>query len=390
MQTPETRPARIGSFAGIPDFPLIIGEWVYTARMPQQSPRDEVQMSSISDGRALAQAMVDTVREALIVLDANLRVVAASRSFYATFRTTPEATRGRLVYELGEGEWNNPALRDLLERIIPEHGVMDDFEVEQHFPHIGRRTMLLNARKVFYEGDTNTTLLLSIGDITERRATERKLQVLSEQKDMLFAEMSHRVANSLQIIASILLMKARLVQSAETRGHLEDAHRRVISVATLQQHLKATGKGEPIGVGKYLAALCDSLSASMIHERRGIALDVVVGAGTVPSEVAVSLGLIVTELVINALKHAFPPGVKAGRIVVGYEVQGKDWKLSVSDNGIGMPQKTAGAKSKGLGTTLVGALAQELDAQVETASSRTGTTVSLTLASFESQLPTAA
>ena len=347
-------------------------------------------MNNNSDRNALALAMVNTVRDALLVLDSDLRVIAASRSFYSTFDTLPEETSGRLVYELGGGEWNNPALRELLERIIPEHGVMDDFEVEQDFPRIGRRTMLLNARKVFYEGDTNTTLLLSIGDITDRRVAERKLKVLSEQKDMLLEEMSHRVANSLQIIASILLMKARSVQSEETRGHLEDAHRRVMSIATLQQHLKATGKGGHIDVGQYLVTLCDSLAASMIHERRDIALEVVAGTGAVPSEQAVSLGLMVTELVINALKHAFPPGAKAGRIVVGYEVKDNDWKLPVSDNGIGMAQKTAGAKSKGLGTMLVKALAQQLEAQVDTVSSQNGTTVSLTRVSFESQLPTAA
>ncbi len=347
-------------------------------------------MNSISDGHALAQAMVDTVRDALLVLDSNLRVTAASRSFYSTFKTTPEATRGRRIYELGDGDWNNSAVRDLLERIIPEKGVMEDFEVEQDFPRLGRRTMLLSARKVYYEGGANTTLLLSISDITERRAVERKLQELSEQKDMLFEEMSHRVANSLQIIASILLMKARLVQSEETRGHLEDAHRRVMSVATLQQQLRATGKGEHVDVGQYLKSLCDSLAASMIHERRDVTLEVVAGTGAVPSEEAVSLGLVVTELVINALKHAFPDGSAGGRIVVGYEMKDKDWKLSISDNGIGMPQKVAGAKSKGLGTMLVKALAQQLDAQVETVSSGKGTTVSITRASFASQLPTAA
>ena len=347
-------------------------------------------MDSITDGRTLAQALVDTVRESLLVLDGDLRVVAASRSFYATFQTTPAATQGRLVYDLGSGEWNNPALRELLERIIPEHGVMDHFEVEQDFPGIGKRTMLLNARKVFYEGDLNTTLLLAIEDITDRRSAERLLQSLSEQKDMLLSEMSHRVANSLQIIASILLLKARSVQSEETRGHLEDAHRRVMSVASLQQHLKATGMGEEIDVGSYLSKLCKTLSGSMIRERRPITLKVVAGAGAVSSEQAVSIGLIVTELVINALKHAFLVDVKEGHIVVGYEVEGKDWKLSVSDNGGGVP-RDRNEKQSGLGTTLVKALAQQLDAQVETTSTRNGTVVSITGASLPSHPhPTAA
>jgi chemotaxis protein methyltransferase CheR len=333
-------------------------------------------MVSITDGGTLAQALVDTVRESLLVLDGDLRVVAASRSFYATFRTTPAETQGRLVYDLGSGEWNNPALRELLERIIPEHGVMDHFEVEQEFPTIGRRTMLLNARKVFYHGDLNTTLLLAIEDITDRRVAERLLHSLSEQKDMLLSEMSHRVANSLQIIASILLLKARSVQSEETRGHLEDAHRRVMSVASLQQHLKATGMGDEIEVGAYLSKLCEALSDSMVRERRPIILSVSAGPGNVESEQAVSIGLIVTELVINALKYAFPVDSTAGEVVVGYKVNGTGWTLSVSDNGGGM-QKDASERQPGLGTTLVKALAQQLEAQVETTSSSKGTIVSI-------------
>src|SRR5215210_5353137 len=112
---------------------------------------------------------------------------------------------------------------------VPFSEVMEDFEVEQAFPRIGRRTMLLNARRVFDEGTGPPTILLAFEDITERRTSERALKSLLEQKDMLLTEMSHRVANSLQIIASILLIKARSVRSDETRHHLEDAHRRVLS-----------------------------------------------------------------------------------------------------------------------------------------------------------------
>ena len=338
-------------------------------------------IDEIAEGRTLAKAMVDTVRESLLVLDGDLRIVAASRSFYSTFKTTPAETQGRLIYDLGSGGWNSPALRELLERIIPEHGVMDHFEVEQDFPGIGKRTMLLNARKVFYHGDLNTTLLLAIEDITDRRIAERLLHSLSEQKDMLLSEMSHRVANSLQIIASILLLKARSVQSVETRGHLEDAHRRVMSVASLQQHLQATGKGEKVEIGSYLSKLCDTLTGSMVREKESVALKVVADEGTATSEQAVSIGLIVTELVINALKHAFPVNMKSGKISVCYEVKGDDWKLSVSDNGVGILKKL-NKEQTGLGTTLVKALAQQLEAQVETVTSDKGTVISVTLATF--------
>src|ERR1700684_2056655 len=101
------------------------------------------------DPSVLAQAIVDTVREPFIVLDGDLRVVAASRSFYRTFAVNTGDTKGRLLYELGDGEWNTPKLRTLLGRILPERGAMEDCEIEHDFPKFGRRTMLLNARKVF-------------------------------------------------------------------------------------------------------------------------------------------------------------------------------------------------------------------------------------------------
>src|SRR6187200_1556591 len=147
-------------------------------------------------GPALAQAIVDTVREPLVVLDRNMRVVAASRSFYQTFRVSREATQWRRLDELGDGQWDIPALRKLLEDILPKHTAMVDYEVEHDFPSIGRRIMLLNAGTVFDENNACSHLLLAIEDITERRAAERKAL---EEKDLLLAEMQHRVSNSLQI-----------------------------------------------------------------------------------------------------------------------------------------------------------------------------------------------
>src|SRR3984893_10968915 len=171
----------------------------------------------------LARAIVDTVREPLLVLDKDLRVLAASRSFYLTFKVAMSDTQGQAFYDLGDGQWDIPELRVLLDKIVPEQGMMEDYEVEHQFPDIGRRTMLLNARKVFYEGNSHTTLLLGIEDVTGRRALEheredllRQKDVLLREKDMLLEELQHRVANSLQIIAAILLLKSRSVESEET------------------------------------------------------------------------------------------------------------------------------------------------------------------------------
>jgi PAS domain-containing protein len=181
----------------------------------------------IDDGRALTQAIFDTVREPLLVLDKDLRVVAASRSFYPMFQVSRDATEGKPLYALGDGQWDIPALRLLLKTILSDYRVMGVYEVEQAFPGIRPRTVRINARKILSENNSHTTLLLAIEDITERHAAERETKELLEQKEVLLQEIQHRFANSLQIIASILLLKARMVQSEETRLNLQEAHKRI-------------------------------------------------------------------------------------------------------------------------------------------------------------------
>jgi two-component sensor histidine kinase len=339
------------------------------------------QFSEVEDACALAQAMVDTVREPLIVLDKDLRVVAASRSFYVKFSTDPRDTKGKRFYELGDREWDIPKLRLLLEEIIPSQSPMDECEVEHDFPRIGRRVMLLNASIVRYE-KAHINILVGIEDITVQRNLERDKDNLLRQKDVLLDELQHRVANSLQIIASIIMMKAKSVQSEETRRHLRDAHTRVISVAAVQEHLHAS-----LGIGSmemlpYLTKLCEALAHSMIAEDESISLRVLGHGGTATRRDAESLGLIVTELVINSLKHAFKAGTKDGQIAVSYEVSGTDWKLSVVDNGLGRPDGVFAQPKSGLGTGIVKALAKQLDAQVVTLSGPKGTAITVTHATF--------
>src|ERR1700726_2252212 len=308
------------------------------------------QFAGIADAWALAQGIVDTVREPVLVLDKHLRVIAASRSFYSGFKVNPKDTEGRLLYALGDGQWDIPKLRVLLEKFIPEKGVMEGYEVEHEFPALGRRTMCLNARQVFYEGSSNTTILLGMEDITDRRNLEREKDELLRQKEVLLEELQHRIANSLQIIASIILMKARAVQSEETRLHLQDAHKRVMSIAAVQKQLHASGTNPAIEIGPYLPRLCQTLAISMIGDSRPISLKVVGEGGRATSRQAESLGLIVTELVMNALKHAFPDERVEGQITVAYDVAGTNWKLSVSDNGIGKPDGVFAQGKSGLGT----------------------------------------
>jgi chemotaxis protein methyltransferase CheR len=340
------------------------------------------QFPKIQDAWILAHAIVDTVREPLIVLDQDLRVVAASRSYCLTFKVNVDDTHGKLFYDLGDGQWDIPRLRLLLGKIVPEQGAMENYEVEHDFPSIGRRTMLLNARKVFYEKGSHSTILLGIEDITEKRILENEKDDLIRQKEMLLEELEHRVVNSLQIIASIIMLKARTVESEETRRHLEDAHNRVISVATVQKHLHGSIANSIIEMGPYLATLCTALAQSMIGDNRTISIKFNGTGGNSTRRNAESIGLIVTELVINSLKHAFNETTKGGEITVAYDVSGTDWRLAVSDNGSGKPDGVFAQPKTGLGTGVVKALAKQLNANVETLSGALGTKVSVTHATF--------
>ena len=369
--------ARQVFYEGGANITILLGIEDVTAQRVLEREKDEL-LRQFEELRAFAQAIVDTVREPFLVLDQELRVLAASRSFYSTFEVSSEDTQGRLLYALGDGQWDIPGLRLLLEKIVPERGVMEDYEVEHVFPDIGQRTMLLNARKVFYEGGSNTTILLGIEDVTVQRILEREKDELLVDKDVLFEELQHRVSNSLQIIASILLMKARVVQSEETKFHLQDAHKRVLSVAAVQKQLHASGATGTVEIAPYLTKLCASLATSMIGDTRPIFLKVIGEVGSASSREAESLGLIVTEVVMNALKHAFPGDNANGQITVAYDRAGTDWKLSISDNGVGKSDGVLAYEKSGLGTGIIKALSSQLDAQVETLTGPEGTTVSVT------------
>jgi two-component sensor histidine kinase/PAS domain-containing protein len=377
--------ARQVFYEGGADTTILLGIEDVTAQLFLEREKDEL-LRQFEEARAFAQAIVDTVREPFLVLDKDLRVLAASRSFYSAFKVSPEDTQGRLLYTLGDGQWDIPKLHLLLEKIVPEQGVMEGYEVGHEFPGLGNRTMLLNARQVFYEGGSHTTILLGIEDVTAQRVLERENDELLQQKDTLFEELQHRVSNSLQIIASIILMKARAVQSEEMRHHLHDAHKRVLSIAAVQTQLHASGATGSIAIAPYLSRLCESLATSMIGDSRPISLKVISDGGHASSREAESLGLIVTELVMNALKHAYPDEKTKGQITVAYDLAGTNWKLSVSDDGIGQPDGVFAQAKSGLGTGIVKALSHQLDAQVGTLAGPGGTTVSITHATFPAKV----
>lgn len=142
----------------------------------------------LEEERDFAEAIVETVREPLVVLDEKLRVITANRSFYKIFHVKKNETEHKLIYRLGNGQWDNAQLRHLLEKILPDKTFFEDFEIEHEFPIIGKRVVLLNARKVVQKNNNQPMILLAIEDITEKKHIE-------QQKDDFISIASHELKN---------------------------------------------------------------------------------------------------------------------------------------------------------------------------------------------------
>ncbi len=163
-------------------------------------------------GHSLTRAIIDTIHEPLIVLGEDMSIIVASKSFYKRFGLTQSNTQGKLIHEICDGQWNIQSLKTLLKQIIPKRTTVEGYEIEHVHGRHGRITMLVNAREIKYKNGRKK-ILLSFFDVTEQRSFEAEREKLLIQQKMLLKEMRHRIANSLQLIASILLLKAETVSS---------------------------------------------------------------------------------------------------------------------------------------------------------------------------------
>lgn len=324
---------------------------------------------------SLGMALVMSSSTPLILLSESLVVQAASGSFCRSFSLDPESVVGTELFALGDGEWEIPQLRSLLTATASGSAAIDAYEMDLKRTGDPTRCLVLNAHVLDHDADEAPRLVMAVMDVTETRQAARKMDSLVREKQVLLQELNHRVANSLQIIASVLMQRVRSVQSEETRGHLRDAHHRVMSVATLQRQLASTTSGD-VALCPYLTELCTSIAASMIFDAKLVTLTVEADDSFMSADRSVSLGLIVTELVINSLKHAFTGVDAKGAIRVGFNATGDGWVLTVADDGIGIQGNHASGKP-GLGTGIVNALAAQLAATVEVTDANPGCLVSI-------------
>jgi signal transduction histidine kinase/DNA-binding response OmpR family regulator len=299
-----------------------------------------------------AQDIVDTVRKPLLILDPALRVRSGNRAFYDTFAVSAAETEGRLIYELGNGQWNVPALRTLLEEIIPRSSVFNDFELEHDFPAIGRRVMLLNARKL-KAGDHDELLVLAVEDVTERRRTEQEVvnareaaESANRTKSLFLANMSHELRTPLN---AILGYSEMLHEEAMERGLL-DFTADLDKIGTAGKHLLALINDildlSKIEAGKMELFLESFDLAELIHEITSTMGPIVrTNSNTLRVELAPRLGVMhadqmkVRQALSNLLSNAvkFTHGGSVTVCARRERMDGREWVLfEVTDTGVGM------------------------------------------------------
>jgi two-component system CheB/CheR fusion protein len=292
-------------------------------------------------------SIVATVREPLLVLDADLRVQSASRSFYENFRVTPEGTENRLLYDLGNRQWDIPALRQLLEEVLPQENQVNDFSVEHEFEHIGNKTMLLNARRLIRATDRTPMILLAIEDITERSRLEDELRQIAaamseadRRKNEFLALLAHELRNPLAPIRSAVQLmqltddpEATTVATGIVERQVDQMVRLVDDLLDVSRISRGTIelRRQRIELGSIVKQAIEDtrpLVKSMGHE-----LTV-----TLPTE-PVFLNADPTRLIQvlgNLLNNACKFTDMGGRIALAVEVVDGAAVVSVRDNGIGI------------------------------------------------------
>ncbi|HEX5870865.1 MAG TPA: response regulator [Longimicrobium sp.] len=311
--------------------------------------RAEAELEAIE---TYAQDIVDTVRKPLLILDPALRVRSANRAFYETFHVSAEETVTRLIYELGNGQWDIPALRTLLEDIIPAESVFNDFELEHDFPSIGRRVMLLNARKL-QAGHHGELLVLGLEDVTERRCAEEDTakareaaESANKTKSLFLANMSHELRTPLNAIlgySEMLLEEAAEMELASFGADLEkigSAGRHLLALINDILDLSKIEAGkmelflETFDVAELIAEVASTIRPMVETNANTLHLQVAPGLGEMHADqMKVRQGLY--NLLSNAVKFTQDGTVTVTALRETMDEQ--EWMVfRVSDTGIGL------------------------------------------------------
>jgi PAS domain S-box-containing protein len=302
----------------------------------------------------LAQCIVDTIRDPLVVLEDDMTIVTASKAFLTMFGITEAEAHGRRVSELGQRQWDVPALRDLMERVLPENKPIESFEIEDDFPGLGRRVFNLNARKISRPENHVHRMLLVFEDITDRKQRERDAQMLTN-------EISHRIKNNLQLIVHLIAFEARSMAQPYVQGY-NAMQARIGAIAQLYDLISQSSHGQTVAVDAYLREIAKTMSASLLGNTSGIKIEVKAEALYIDADRAVPFGLLVNELATNAIKHAFPHGT--GRVLLSVDQVGDQIELTVADDGVGTKVKDSAKISEKRGADYVAIFVRQLGGTV--------------------------
>jgi PAS domain S-box-containing protein len=312
----------------------------------------------------LTQCIVDTIRDPLVVLEHDMTIVTASKAFLTIFEITQAEAHGRRISELGQRQWDVLALRHLMEKVLPENKPIENFEIEDNFPGLGRRIFNLNARKMSQQGNLAHRMLLVFEDITHRKQRERDAQLLTN-------EISHRIKNNLQIIVGLIAVEAKSMPQPWVQGY-QTMQARIGAIALLYDLISHSSLSRTIAIDAYLREIAKTMSASLLGNRSGIVIEVKAEPLEIASDHAVPFGLLVNELATNAIKHAFPGGI--GRVFLSVEQVGDQIELTVADDGAGMKDKDATKIPEKRGSDYVAVFVRQLGGTITMSSSKgTGT-----------------
>jgi len=290
--------------------------------------------------REYAESIVDTVREGLMVLDGDLRVISANRSFYETFKVEPGETEGQLVYDLGNRQWNIPKLRELLEEILPTDTTFDNFEVEHEFKIIGRRVMHLNARRIYRETNETRLILLAIEDVTERKRAQQALRQSSEElKFFAYSVMHDLKSPAIGIYGLTELLHKHYKDALDERGksYCDQILKASVHVAALIEKInvyiatkESPLKIEQINIKDILQMVREEFSPRLaVRQVKWLEPDAMV---EVKAD-QLSILRVFRNFVDNALKYG---GEELSEIRIGYEESEEFHTLSISDDGAGV------------------------------------------------------
>jgi two-component system CheB/CheR fusion protein len=357
MELPDLRRLLLDAMEGGSREPRDIrdshGRWYSVRILPSLGPDGKtdgavlmfIDIDAAKRGLDFAEAIVETVREPLVILSQNLEVVKANKTFYETFRTMPEEIEGRLIYSLGNGQWNILKLRELLENILPANATFRDFEVTHDFEHLGRKVMLLNASEIFNPNAQARAILLAIEDVTDRKEAEAALQTTNAELQHFAYALTHDLQEPIRMVVNFTQLLAR-----ECEGKMggeadqfiaysvEGALRIEALLKALLAYWEVSGREQDgfasLDSGAVLAKALLNLQAAIAES------GAIVTSDPLPAVVAeeVMLTQLFQNLISNSIKFR---GAETPRIHVSAGRDGEGWLFAVRDNGIGIEPRDA-------------------------------------------------